>query len=245
MSQEPELRTEERLWHVLEELQHKEPLFHRLELATTRADFDLATAPGFWETGACGQRYSRQFVWAIFEARYAAGEDDPWQTSEFQCRQASPDTYCSLTPSPRANQSPAGSRCGAVASADGRLCITREDRWPCAGCSRERQARYEEPVPNSSRAMSRTAVAAQHPSVRQLSARRVLSRSRCRPRSPGVTQAARHINVFAGPRCGSDSCRPLYRLHAQLLLPQNRVRGLDILTEPRCGVAPAPAWPAA
>ena len=116
---------------------------------------------------------------------------------------------------------------------------------PCPGCSRERQARHKEPVTKSTRAMSRTAVAAQRPSVRQLSARRVLSRSRCRPRSPGMTQGARDVNVFTGPRCGLDSCRSLYRLHAQLLLPQNRVRGLATLTEPTCGVAPAPAWPAA
>jgi hypothetical protein len=93
MSHEPELRTEVRLWQVLEELQQKEPLFHRLELATTRTDFELTTAPDFWETGASGKRYSREFVWATLEARYSAGEDDPCETSEFQCREASPDTY--------------------------------------------------------------------------------------------------------------------------------------------------------
>ncbi|MGI8675326.1 MAG: DUF4440 domain-containing protein [Nocardioidaceae bacterium] len=90
---EPELVTEPRLGAVLDELQRHEPLFHRLELGTTRADFDAQTAPGFWEVGASGRCYSREFVWAILEPRYAAGEPDVWETGQFHCQELATGTY--------------------------------------------------------------------------------------------------------------------------------------------------------
>ena len=37
---------------VLEELKRREPIFHRRELGTTRADFENMTMPDFWEVGA-------------------------------------------------------------------------------------------------------------------------------------------------------------------------------------------------
>ena len=81
---------------VLAELQLREPIFHRRELGTTRADFDAMTASDFWEVGASGAVYSREDVWASLERRYAdpaywAG--DSWETSDFLCRQVTPDAY--------------------------------------------------------------------------------------------------------------------------------------------------------
>jgi hypothetical protein len=90
---EPELVTDPRLADVLDELKRREPIFHRLELGTTRADFESQTAPDFWETGASGRRYSREFIWAVLEERYAEAKDDVWETSEFQCREAAAGTY--------------------------------------------------------------------------------------------------------------------------------------------------------
>jgi len=90
---QPELATEPRLGTVLDELQQREPLFHRLELGTTRADFDAQTATGFWEVGASGRCYSREFVWVLLEQRYAAGEPDVWETSQFDCQELATGTY--------------------------------------------------------------------------------------------------------------------------------------------------------
>ena len=60
---EPRLVTQDRLLGVLGELAQREPLFHRRELVNSRADFERETADDFWETGASGRRYSREYVW--------------------------------------------------------------------------------------------------------------------------------------------------------------------------------------
>jgi hypothetical protein len=81
---------------VLTELQEREPIFHRRELGTTRADFEAITAVDFWEVGASGEAYSRQRVWATLERRYADPDywvGDVWETSDFLCRQVAPDAY--------------------------------------------------------------------------------------------------------------------------------------------------------
>jgi hypothetical protein len=67
---EPDLVTDKRLQGVLSELIRREPLFHRPEFGTTRADFEAMTAPDFWETGASGRRYSRAHVLDVLEERY-------------------------------------------------------------------------------------------------------------------------------------------------------------------------------
>jgi hypothetical protein len=63
-SSEPELTTAPRLRPILEELQAREPIFHRPELGTTPSDFTAQMAEDFWEIGASGRRYSRAFVLA-------------------------------------------------------------------------------------------------------------------------------------------------------------------------------------
>lgn len=50
------------LLSVLEELRRREPIFHTPEFGTTLADFERVTAPGYWEVGASGRRYSREFI---------------------------------------------------------------------------------------------------------------------------------------------------------------------------------------
>ena len=78
---------------VLDELRDREPIFHRLELGTTRADFEAQTAPDFWEVGASGQTYDREVVWSVLADRYANPGDDPWETTGFRCRALGADTY--------------------------------------------------------------------------------------------------------------------------------------------------------
>jgi hypothetical protein len=95
---EPELVTEARLLDVLQELKKREPLFHRRELVNSREDFERETADDFWETGASGRRYSREFVWATLrECLEGSDMDDfgleQWQTRDFQLREIAPLTY--------------------------------------------------------------------------------------------------------------------------------------------------------
>jgi hypothetical protein len=47
---------------VFEELRRREPIFHTPEFGATVADFEKATAPDYWEVGASGRRYSREFI---------------------------------------------------------------------------------------------------------------------------------------------------------------------------------------
>jgi hypothetical protein len=71
---------------ALAALRAREPLFHRPEFGTTRADFERLVADDFWETGASGRRYDRGFVLDTLERRHAVPHDHPWETSDFRCR---------------------------------------------------------------------------------------------------------------------------------------------------------------
>jgi hypothetical protein len=90
---EPELATEARLLPILDQLRDREPIFHHPELGTTRADFEAMTEPDFWEVGASGRRYSREYVLNVLEERYRQPFDDDWQTSDFHCREIAADNY--------------------------------------------------------------------------------------------------------------------------------------------------------
>jgi hypothetical protein len=89
----PKLSTDSALLATLEELRAREPIFHRPELGTTRADFEAQTAADFWEVGASGRRYDRAYVLATLEERWSSPHDDPWETSDFHCRELAQDTY--------------------------------------------------------------------------------------------------------------------------------------------------------
>ena len=78
---------------VLEELQRREPIFHRPEFGTTRRDYENMTAPDFWEVGASGKRYSRDFVLHVLETRAPDPEESKWLTRDFHCREIAPDNY--------------------------------------------------------------------------------------------------------------------------------------------------------
>ena len=90
---EPSLSTDPALLGILEELKAREPIFHRAELGTTRADFESMMHSGFWEIGASGRRYSREYILAELERRQQHPTEDPWETSGFHCRRLAPDLY--------------------------------------------------------------------------------------------------------------------------------------------------------
>jgi len=79
---------------VFEELRRLEPIFHTREFGTTVADFERRMAPGYFEVGASGRRYSRAFILAtlaepLLEDTGAAG----WECSEFGLRALGADTF--------------------------------------------------------------------------------------------------------------------------------------------------------
>jgi hypothetical protein len=91
---EPERITPPELAGVLDELSAREPIFHRPEFGFTRADFDRLMAADYWETGASGRRYSREFVLDEMDRRYATGPyQDIWETSDFDCRLLAENLY--------------------------------------------------------------------------------------------------------------------------------------------------------
>jgi hypothetical protein len=83
--------------HLLEierELADREPIFHRPQYGTTRADFEAMTAEDFWEVGASGARYDRQQVLAVLEQRATNPVDDAhWTTEGFHCQEIAADHY--------------------------------------------------------------------------------------------------------------------------------------------------------
>jgi hypothetical protein len=93
----PWLTTEPRLREILQDLRSREPVFHRPELGTSRADFERMTEEGFWEVGASGRRYSRNHVLDVLEDRHQVAShlalEDTWEAADFACRELGSDTY--------------------------------------------------------------------------------------------------------------------------------------------------------
>jgi hypothetical protein len=92
-AQEPNLATDPELAGILAELVELEPIFHRPQSGFSRADFERMTCDDFWEVGASGRRYSREYVFAELEKRAAAPRTDEWETSEFHCRRLAANLY--------------------------------------------------------------------------------------------------------------------------------------------------------
>jgi hypothetical protein len=90
---EPDLSTAPELLDVLEQLRQREPIFHRSEFGTTRADVEHMTEVDFWEVGASGRRYSRQYVLDVLDARQRSPAEDAWETSDFHCRELAENVY--------------------------------------------------------------------------------------------------------------------------------------------------------
>jgi hypothetical protein len=90
---EPTFVTSPELQDVLAELSACEPIFHRPEFGTSRADFERMTEENFWETGASGRRYSRKAVLDELERRFSAPHDDVWEARDYFCRKLAEDVY--------------------------------------------------------------------------------------------------------------------------------------------------------
>ncbi len=90
---EPKLNTLPAERAVLEELRAREPIFHGPLYRGARAALEALLDEDFWEIGASGRRYSRQYVLKTLAARAAAPPEDHWETSDFHCRALAADVY--------------------------------------------------------------------------------------------------------------------------------------------------------
>ena len=80
-------QTSAQLQPILEELIGREPIFHRPDRPTTMA-------PSYWEVGASGRRYSREFILQHLAASPPADAVQAgWQTSGHAVLRLSADTY--------------------------------------------------------------------------------------------------------------------------------------------------------
>lgn len=92
--QPPFTHTEPDLLPVLDDLRRLEPIFHTPEFGTTNTDFERMMAPGYWEVGASGRRYSRNFILqTLAEIPPVDAASAGWQHYGHALRRLSPDTY--------------------------------------------------------------------------------------------------------------------------------------------------------
>jgi hypothetical protein len=75
------------LLSVLDDLRRREPIFHRPE-------FPTAMAPGYWEIGASGRRYNREFILeTLAQHPPIDAAIANWQATDFALQQLAPSTY--------------------------------------------------------------------------------------------------------------------------------------------------------
>jgi hypothetical protein len=85
---DPQLRT------VFDELRSREPIFHTERFGRSLADFERHTAPDFWEVGASGRRYSRNFILELRKSKALVDADEAgWKATGFGFRQLGKDCY--------------------------------------------------------------------------------------------------------------------------------------------------------
>jgi hypothetical protein len=72
------------LGDILKELSAREPIFHRREFGASRADLERMTDEAFWEIGASGNVYRRDYVIETLLERYVRGpEPHDWPCRDF------------------------------------------------------------------------------------------------------------------------------------------------------------------
>jgi hypothetical protein len=71
---------------ILAVLQTLEPLIYAANDGKPRAHFEQLLAPDFWEVGASGKIYSREFVLSTLEERNQNPRVEAWHTFDFALR---------------------------------------------------------------------------------------------------------------------------------------------------------------
>jgi len=87
-------RVDPELLPMLQMLTEREPIFHTREFGRTVEDFERATAPSYWEVGASGRRYSREFILKTLGGiERVDAEAAGWRCSDFGLRQLGSDCF--------------------------------------------------------------------------------------------------------------------------------------------------------
>jgi hypothetical protein len=87
-------RVEAGLEGALDELRRREPIFHTKEFGMTAAERERVVAPEYWEVGASGRRYSREFILKGLEEKLPVDAAEAgWSCSEFGLRRVGPEIY--------------------------------------------------------------------------------------------------------------------------------------------------------
>jgi hypothetical protein len=81
------------LERVTRELAALEPIFHRPESGKSRADFEAMMADDFFEVGASGKKYPREFVLEALELRLRSPVTEDLSVTDFACRRICKDVY--------------------------------------------------------------------------------------------------------------------------------------------------------
>jgi hypothetical protein len=82
------------LEQTLEELSAREPIFHTERFGRSLEDFERGTARDFWEVGASGRRYSREFILGMRRKDSLVDADEAgWKASGFGLRRLGPDFF--------------------------------------------------------------------------------------------------------------------------------------------------------
>jgi hypothetical protein len=78
---------------VLDELSSLEPIFHRQDFLNGRSALESMLAPDFWEVGASGRIYDREFAIETVLQRGESTETHAWPCRDFRLRQLGPHSY--------------------------------------------------------------------------------------------------------------------------------------------------------
>jgi len=90
----PFTQTNPQLLPILHELLPLEPIFHTKDFGLTRPDFEKRMVQDYWEIGASGRRYSREFILELLVKNPPVNTTSAgWQTSDHAVRQLGPDVY--------------------------------------------------------------------------------------------------------------------------------------------------------
>lgn len=86
--------TDPDLLPVLEELRRREPIFNTPEFGASLTDLKNLVSPDYWEVGASGRRYSREFILAMLDRNPPVNAASAGRKSYGHAlRRLSPDTY--------------------------------------------------------------------------------------------------------------------------------------------------------
>ena len=76
---------------ALEELKPREPIFHRRSYGTRLEDLEAMTDEAFWEVGASGRVYHREFSNLL--ERYKSPEPHDWPCSDFSIQKLAENLF--------------------------------------------------------------------------------------------------------------------------------------------------------